>query len=97
MTQITFELYERNRHSVPEKEYSLRIGFSSGAHYDSVLDLKMDAEHCLKVAPRRNLIPHLSLEEVLTYHKGYLNVPNLKSIEQQIEERRLYYAQEDDQ
>ncbi|KAG1148523.1 hypothetical protein G6F37_004245 [Rhizopus arrhizus] len=97
LTQITFELYERNRHSVPEKEYSLRIGFSSGAHYDSVLDLKMDAEHCLKVAPRRNLIPHLSLEEVLTYHKGYLNVPNLKSIEQQIEERRLYYAQEDDQ
>ncbi|RCI05681.1 hypothetical protein CU098_013142 [Rhizopus stolonifer] len=97
LTQITFELYERNRHSVPEKEYSLRIGFSSGAHYDSVLDLKMDAEHCLKVAPRRNLIPHLSLEEVLTYHKGYLNVPNLKSIEEQIEERRLYYAQEDDQ
>ncbi|EIE79258.1 hypothetical protein RO3G_03963 [Rhizopus delemar RA 99-880] len=97
LTQITFELYERNRHSVPEKEYSLRIGFSSGAHYDSVLDLKMDAEHCLKVTPRRNLIPHLSLEEVLNYHKGYLNVPNLKSIEEQIEERRLYYAQEDDQ
>ncbi|KAI8971624.1 histidine phosphatase superfamily-domain-containing protein [Mycotypha africana] len=95
LTQITFELYERNRQSVPEKEYSLRIGFSSGAHYDSVLDLKMDAEHCLKVAPRRNLIPHLLLEEVLTYHKGYLNVPNLKSIEEQIEERKLYYAQED--
>ncbi|KAI9487698.1 MAG: histidine phosphatase superfamily-domain-containing protein [Benjaminiella poitrasii] len=95
LTQITFELYERNRQSVPEKEYSLRIGFSSGAHYDSVLDLRMDAEHCLKVAPRRNLIPHLLLEEVLTYHKGYLNVPNIKSIEDQIEERRLYYAQED--
>ncbi|KAI7908297.1 histidine phosphatase superfamily-domain-containing protein [Cokeromyces recurvatus] len=96
LTQITFELYERNRQSVPEKEYSLRIGFSSGAHYDSVLDLRMDAEHCLKVAPRRNLIPHLLLEEVLTYHKGYLNIPNIKSIEEQIEERRLYYAQEDE-
>ncbi|OBZ88395.1 Inositol hexakisphosphate and diphosphoinositol-pentakisphosphate kinase [Choanephora cucurbitarum] len=95
LTQITFELYERNRQSVPEKEYSLRIGFSSGAHYDSVLDLRLDAEHCLKVAPRRNLIPHLLVEEVLTYHKGYLNVPNLKSIEEQIEERKLYYAQED--
>ncbi|KAI9356458.1 histidine phosphatase superfamily-domain-containing protein [Pilaira anomala] len=95
LTQITFELYERNRQSVPEKEYSLRIGFSSGAHYNSVLDLRMDAEHCLKVAPRRNLIPHLLLEEVLIYHKGYLNVPNLKSIEEQIEERKLYYAQED--
>lgn len=43
----------------------------------------------------RNLIPHLLLEEVLIYHKGYLNVPNLKSIEEQIEERKLYYAQED--
>ncbi|RCH82263.1 hypothetical protein CU098_003704, partial [Rhizopus stolonifer] len=52
LTQITFELYERNRQSVLDKEYSLRIGFSSGAHYDSVLDLRMDAEHCLKVAPR---------------------------------------------
>ncbi|KAI8976173.1 histidine phosphatase superfamily-domain-containing protein [Pilobolus umbonatus] len=97
LTQITFELYERNRHTVSEKEYSLRIGFSSGAQYNSVLDLKLDAEHCLKVAPRRNLIPHLLLEEVLTYHKGYLHVPDLKNIEQQIEERKLHYAQEDDQ
>ncbi|KAI8084075.1 histidine phosphatase superfamily-domain-containing protein [Gilbertella persicaria] len=95
LTQITFELYERNRQSVLDKEYSLRIGFSSGAHYDSVLDLRMDAEHCLKVAPRRNLIPHLLVEEVLLYHKGYLNVPNLKSIEEQIEERKFFYAQED--
>jgi hypothetical protein len=45
----------------------------------------------------RNLIPHLSLEEVLYYHKGYLNVPNLKAIQQTIEERQLYYAQEDNQ
>jgi hypothetical protein len=53
LTQITFELYERNRHNGSEKEYSLRIAFSPGAHYDSVLDLRMDAEHCLKVAPRK--------------------------------------------
>lgn len=53
LTQITFELYERNRHDGTEKEYSLRIAFSPGAHYDSVLDLHMDAEHCLKVAPRK--------------------------------------------
>ncbi|KAF7729847.1 hypothetical protein EC973_003581 [Apophysomyces ossiformis] len=97
LTQITFELFERNRHGNGGKEYSLRIGFSPGAHYDSVLDLHMDAEHCLKVAPRKNLIPHLSLEEVLAYHKGYLNVPNLESIERQIEERKLHYAQEDNQ
>lgn len=53
LTQITFELYERNRHNGTDKEYSLRIAFSPGAHYDSVLDLHMDAEHCLKVAPRK--------------------------------------------
>jgi inositol hexakisphosphate/diphosphoinositol-pentakisphosphate kinase len=52
LTQITFELYERQL-SANEKEHSLRIGFSPGAHYDSVLDLQMDAEHCLKTAPRR--------------------------------------------
>ncbi|KAI8097695.1 histidine phosphatase superfamily-domain-containing protein [Halteromyces radiatus] len=98
LTQITFELYERkNPDTDTAAEYSLRIAFSPGAHYDSVLDLHMDAEHCLKVAPRKNLIPHLSLEEVLYYHKGYLNVPNLKAIQQTIEERQLYYAQEDNQ
>ncbi|KAI9474837.1 histidine phosphatase superfamily-domain-containing protein [Zychaea mexicana] len=97
LTQITFELYERNKHSEPGKEYSLRIGFSSGAHYKDVLDIHLDAEHCLKVAPRTNLIPHLSLEEVLAYHNSYLNLPNLESIERQIEERKLYYVQEDNQ
>ncbi|KAI8145880.1 histidine phosphatase superfamily-domain-containing protein [Fennellomyces sp. T-0311] len=97
LTQITFELYERNRHSGSGKEYSLRIGFSSGAHYKDVLDMHLDAEHCLKVAPRTNLIPHLSLDEVLAYHNSYLNLPNLESIERQIEERKLYYVQEDNQ
>ncbi|CAO0801728.1 unnamed protein product [Mucor circinelloides] len=98
LTQITFELYERNRHNGSEKEYSLRIAFSPGAHYDSVLDLRMDAEHCLKVAPRKNLIPHLSLDEVLQYYKtAYLRIPELAAIERQIDERKLYYAQEDNQ
>ncbi|CEJ01364.1 Putative Inositol pyrophosphate synthase [Rhizopus microsporus] len=98
LTQITFELYERNRHDGTEKEYSLRIAFSPGAHYDSVLDLHMDAEHCLKVAPRKNLIPHLSLDEVLQYYKtAYLRIPELHAIEQQIDEEKLYYAQEDNQ
>lgn len=98
LTQITFELYERNRHNGSEKEYSLRIAFSPGAHYDSVLDLRMDAEHCLKVAPRKNLIPHLSLDEVLQYYKtAYLKIPELAAIERQIDERKLYYAQEDNQ
>jgi hypothetical protein len=53
LTQITFELYERDRHNGTEKEYSFRMAFSPGAFYDGILDLHMDAEHCLKVAPRR--------------------------------------------
>ncbi|KAI8378714.1 histidine phosphatase superfamily-domain-containing protein [Choanephora cucurbitarum] len=98
LTQITFELYERNRNNGSDKEYSLRIAFSPGAHYDSVLDLHMDAEHCLKVAPRKNLIPHLSLDEVMAFcQASYLNIPELAAIEQQIDERKLYYAQEDNQ
>ncbi|KAI8068198.1 histidine phosphatase superfamily-domain-containing protein [Gongronella butleri] len=96
LTQITFELYERKNPDMENTaEYSLRIAFSPGAHSDSVLDLHMDSEHCLKVVPRMNLIPHLSLEEVLYYHKGYLSVPNLDAIQQTIEERQLHYAQED--
>lgn len=46
----------------------------------------------------RNLIPHLSLDEVLQYYKSaYLRIPELAAIERQIEERKLYYAQEDNQ
>jgi len=79
LTQITFELYERNinpdrrsSHSAspiadspltsspartspvqPEKEYSLRISYSPGANYPNIMDLQMDAKHCLNVARRR--------------------------------------------
>lgn len=51
----------------------------------------------LTYTSHRNLIPHLSLDEVLAYHNSYLNLPNLESIERQIEERKLYYVQEDNQ
>ncbi|ORX51606.1 hypothetical protein DM01DRAFT_1375330 [Hesseltinella vesiculosa] len=98
LTQITFELYERKNPDIHgNADYSLRIAFSPGAHSDSVLDLHLDAEHCVKVVPRMNLIPHLSLEEVLNYHKEYLNVPNLEAIQQTIAERQLHYAQEDNE
>ncbi|KAG2188416.1 hypothetical protein INT44_001169 [Umbelopsis vinacea] len=95
LTQITFELYERQLSST-EKEHSLRIGFSPGAHYDSVLDLQMDAEHCLKTAPRRTLVGHLPLEEILNRSWSCIKQPDTVEIERQIEECKLYYAQEDD-
>ncbi|KAG2184750.1 hypothetical protein INT43_000663 [Umbelopsis isabellina] len=96
LTQITFELYERQLSADEEKEHSLRIGFSPGAHYDSVLDLQMDAEHCLKTAPRRTLVGHLPLEELLNRSWNCIKQPDMTDIERQIEERKLYYAQEDD-
>ena len=53
LTQITFEMYERNQGFVGDKEYSLRVGFSPGAHDPNILDLQLDARHCLNVAPRK--------------------------------------------
>ncbi|CAG8539284.1 855_t:CDS:2 [Cetraspora pellucida] len=51
--EITFELYERHRGLSGDKEYSLRVAFSPGAHYPNIMDLQLDARHCLIVAPRK--------------------------------------------
>ncbi len=68
MTQITFELYERSAGSeertVPE--YSLRIGFSPGAHDPNLIDLQLDSKHSMSVQPRRWLTDHIPLEEALS-------------------------------
>ncbi|CAG8547555.1 403_t:CDS:2, partial [Scutellospora calospora] len=69
LTQITFELYERQRGLPGDKEYSLRVAFSPGAHDPNILDLQLDARHCLIVAPRKNLTDHLPLDEALSYYK----------------------------
>jgi inositol hexakisphosphate/diphosphoinositol-pentakisphosphate kinase len=55
LTQITFELYERNRGLGTDNplEYSLRIGFSPGAHDPGLIDTQMDVAHALSVAPRK--------------------------------------------
>ncbi|CAG8657179.1 10467_t:CDS:2, partial [Racocetra fulgida] len=47
LTQITFELYERHRglSGDKDKEYSLRVAFSPGAHDPNILDLQLDARH----------------------------------------------------
>jgi hypothetical protein len=57
LTQITFELYERSAGSVErsEAEYSLRIGFSPGAHDPNLIELHLDNRHSLSVAPRKYL------------------------------------------
>ncbi|KAI0234026.1 inositol hexakisphosphate and diphosphoinositol-pentakisphosphate kinase [Massospora cicadina] len=65
LTQITFELYECQREGADEKQWSLRLGFSPGAHHSFIMDLQMDDRHALSVASRRDLTDHIELSEAL--------------------------------
>jgi hypothetical protein len=56
LTPITgsFELYERNHgRGKSDKEYSIKLSLSEGAHSSNVLDSTLDARHSLNVQPRR--------------------------------------------
>lgn len=55
-----FELYERNHgRGKSDKEYSIKLSLSEGAHSSNVLDSALDARHSLNVQPRRKLTQHL--------------------------------------
>ncbi|KZT62250.1 hypothetical protein CALCODRAFT_514089 [Calocera cornea HHB12733] len=59
-SHITFELYERNGgRGGTDKEYSIKLSLSEGAHSSNVLDSALDARHALNVQPRKKLTPHL--------------------------------------
>jgi inositol hexakisphosphate/diphosphoinositol-pentakisphosphate kinase len=50
-----FELYERNHgRGKSDKEYSIKLSLSEGAHSSNVLDSSLDARHALNVQPRRS-------------------------------------------
>lgn len=52
----SFELYERNGgREKSDKEYSIKLSLSEGAHSSNVLDSAVDARHSLNVQPRRYL------------------------------------------
>lgn len=72
-----------------QPEYSLRIGFSPGAGNPNILDLQMDAKHCLSVTQRRNLTDHLPLDEALHYYKTQVENPKYKSVNRRIRESRM--------
>ncbi|KAI9340876.1 histidine phosphatase superfamily-domain-containing protein [Obelidium mucronatum] len=68
LTQINFELHERKRGVESEdREYSLRIAFSPGAHDPNLMDMHFDAKHSLSVAPRKWISDHISLDEALSH------------------------------
>ncbi|KAE9410495.1 cortical actin cytoskeleton protein asp1 [Gymnopus androsaceus JB14] len=59
-SHITFELYERNHgRGKSDKEYSIKLSLSEGAHSSNVLDSTLDARHSLNVQQRRKLTQHL--------------------------------------
>ncbi|PPQ63875.1 hypothetical protein CVT24_009501 [Panaeolus cyanescens] len=65
-SHITFELYERNHGRVKsDKEYSIKLSISEGAHSSNVLDSTLDARHSLNVQPRRKLTQHLPYSVVI--------------------------------
>ncbi|TDL29202.1 hypothetical protein BD410DRAFT_892545 [Rickenella mellea] len=73
-SHITFELYERNGgREKSDKEYSIKLSLSEGAHSSNVLDSAVDARHSLNVQPRRKLTQHLPYSlviEKLSKHFG---------------------------
>ncbi|KAI0684852.1 histidine phosphatase superfamily-domain-containing protein [Cytidiella melzeri] len=61
-----FELYERNHgRGRTDKEYSIRLSLSEGAHSSNVLDSALDARHSLNVQPRKKLTQHLPYSLVI--------------------------------
>ncbi|KAL6309591.1 histidine phosphatase superfamily-domain-containing protein [Sparassis latifolia] len=65
-SHITFELYERNHgRGKSDKEYSIRLSLSEGAHSSNVLDSALDARHSLNVQARKKLTQHLPYSLVI--------------------------------
>ena len=65
-SHITFELYERNYgRGKTDKEYSIKLSLSEGAHSSNVLDSSLDSRHSLNVQPRRKLTQHLPYSDVI--------------------------------
>ncbi|KAG1852913.1 histidine phosphatase superfamily-domain-containing protein [Suillus tomentosus] len=80
-SHITFELYERNfGRGDSDKEYSIRLSLSEGAHSSNVLDSTLDARHSLNVQPKRKLTQHLPYSlviEKLSKHFGKMTEARL--------------------
>ncbi|THH02770.1 hypothetical protein EW026_g168 [Hermanssonia centrifuga] len=77
-SHITFELYERNHgRGKSDKEYSIRLSLSEGAHSSNVLDSALDARHSLNVQPRSLVIEKLTkhFNRVMTDDETDLETP----------------------
>ncbi|KAF9247028.1 histidine phosphatase superfamily-domain-containing protein [Melanogaster broomeanus] len=72
--ELDYCLYERNfGRSNSDKEYSIKLSLSEGAHSSNVLDSTLDSRHSLNVHSRRKLTQHLPYSlviEKLSKHFG---------------------------
>ncbi|KAB5592378.1 Cortical actin cytoskeleton protein [Ceratobasidium theobromae] len=78
-SHITFELYERvgGRGGKLDKEYSIRLSLSEGAHSSNVLDSALDARHSLNVKQKKKLTQHIPYNIVIEkLSKHFHRVPN---------------------
>ncbi|KAJ7904475.1 cortical actin cytoskeleton protein asp1 [Mycena olivaceomarginata] len=76
--ELDYCLYERNHgRGKSDKEYSIRLSLSEGAHSSNVLDSTLDARHSLNVQARKKLTQHLPYSlviEKLSKHFHRLNI-----------------------
>ncbi|KAI0053618.1 cortical actin cytoskeleton protein asp1 [Auriscalpium vulgare] len=64
--ELDYALYERNHgRGKSDKEYSIKLSLSEGAHSSNVLDSALDARHSLNVQQRRKLSQHLPYSVVI--------------------------------
>ncbi|KIY49171.1 hypothetical protein FISHEDRAFT_65238 [Fistulina hepatica ATCC 64428] len=72
--ELDYALYERNHgRGKSDKEYSIRISLSEGAHSSNVLDSTLDARHSLNVQPKKKLTVHLPYSLVIEKLSKHFN------------------------
>ncbi|WVR07463.1 hypothetical protein IAU60_004504 [Kwoniella sp. DSM 27419] len=65
-SHCTIELWEKssgNASTRGQKDFSIRLSISEGAHSPAVLDSNVDARHSLTVQPRKKLSSHIDFEQ----------------------------------
>ncbi|KAL7419835.1 inositol hexakisphosphate and diphosphoinositol-pentakisphosphate kinase [Cryptotrichosporon argae] len=58
-SHVTIELWEKTSSRGAQKDFSIRLSLSEGAHSPAVLDSNVDARHSLTVQPRKKLTSHV--------------------------------------
>ncbi|WVO23010.1 uncharacterized protein IAS62_004354 [Cryptococcus decagattii] len=71
-SHCTIELWEKSTGS-GQKDFSIRLSISEGAHSPAVLDSNVDARHSLTVQPRKKLSSHIDYERARQCFSKHFN------------------------